>query len=141
MTPRRGFSLPELLVALAIAAIVACCAVSSLRQAVRQTRRAAAAATLLELATRQEAHRARHGRYAVDPAALGWRGEADGSVPWPDAARSWYLLRLRATPGPFPGTNGYQALACPLGAQADDPCGCLGIDSSGRREPARPGCW
>ena len=138
---RQGFSLTELLVALAIAGIVACCALTSLRAAVHQARRAAAAAILLDLATRQEGYRARHGLYAADPAALGWRGGADGGVPWPDAARSWYLLRVHLMPGPFPGTTSYQAFACPLGAQAHDPCGCLGIDSNGRREPARAGCW
>lgn len=140
MTTRRGFSLPELLVTLLIVGIVATCAVVAQQAAAQRARRAAASAALLELALRQERHLARHGRYASDPGDLGWQRACGGAIPWPDAARPWYLLRLRAA-GSAPGGREYQAVARPAAAQRDDPCGALRIDQLGRRGAERDDCW
>ena len=140
MTPRRGFSLPELLVTLVIVGVVATCAVVAQQAAAQRARRAAASAALLELALRQERHLARHGRYASDPGDLGWQRAFGGAIPWPDAARPWYLLRLRAA-GSAPGDDEYQAVARPAAAQRADPCGALRIDQLGRRGAARDDCW
>lgn len=141
MSRRRGFSLPDLLAALSVAGVLACCALAALPPALRHARRAAAAAALIELAARQERHLARHGCYALEPAALGWQQSADGSAPWPGPSSAWYVLRLQAAPSTLPGAAGYQAVAAPVGAQGLDACGPLGIDHSGRRQPELPRCW
>ena len=139
--PARAFSLPELLLGVLVAAILLACALAPLQRSLQRARRAAASAALLELALRQESHRALHGSYARTPAALGWPQYADGAAPWPSPARAWYLLRLHSSAPPGGAADDYQAVALPLPAQAGEPCGKLGIDHLGRRSAAAPDCW
>ena len=68
---RRGFTLIELLIALAIAALLAAIALPSMLHRLTKARRADATAALERLQIAQERHRALHGLYAGDPAALG----------------------------------------------------------------------
>lgn len=136
-----AFSLPELLLAVLVASILLACAVAPLQHSVQRARRAAASAALLELALRQECHRALRGSYARTPAQLGWPQYADGTAPWPSAERAWYLLQLRSSAPPGQAADDYQAVALPLAPQAGERCGSLGIDQLGRRSAASADCW
>ncbi len=137
----RGATLPELLVVLALLGLLGVVAQGLLQPALQRARRGAAGAALLELALRQERHLARHGRYAVDPRALGLAPAPDGSVAWPSPARPWYALRLHGAASNAPGLRGYRAVATPQGLQSGDACGSLSIDQAGRRQAACDGGW
>lgn len=141
MSRARGFSVPELLLVLLIVGIVGAAALASWPPALQRARRAAATAALLELALRQEQHLARHGQYATDTDALGWPASPDGGTAWPDTAHAWYRLRLRAGVSDARAQPGYTAVAQPLGMQALDRCGSLGIDHVGRRYAACADAW
>ena len=61
----RGFTLLEVLCAIAVAGILLAAAVNGLRQLVQQARRLDAVGALLELHIAQERHHAHHGRYGT----------------------------------------------------------------------------
>lgn len=137
----RGWSLPELVLALLVAALLARHAVLPFEQALQRGRRASASAALLEVSLRQERHHARQGRYAGSLAELGWPRAQGADLPWPDARRPWYRLRLRAGDAAASPGMGYEAVAEPVGAQRRDACGSLRIDHLGERGASLPGCW
>ncbi len=137
----RGWCLPELMLALLVAAVLAQQALSPFEQALHRTRRACAGAALLELALRQEQHHARQGRYAQSLVALGWPRAQGNELPWPDERRAWYRLRMRVPGAGSAPAQGYEAVAVPVGPQRGDACGSLRIDHLGRREARAPDCW
>ena len=130
----RGWTLPELLLATLVAAIIASCALAPLRHALLHARRVAVTATLLQLTLHQERHRAVHGRYAADLSELGWTNAHAACAP-PGACA--YELRLHA-----PGADGddYELQAVQLRGQGDDRCGVLRVDHLGRRGAAAADC-
>lgn len=117
--PQRegGFSLVELLVTLAILAILSSLAVGGYRQHLRRTNRVDATTALLRLAAAQEKHYAQNGQYADDdalslppPAGLGIAG----------TERGYYTLGILVGAGG--AATGYTATATVVsgGPQADD---------------------
>ena len=131
----RGWTLPELLLATLVAAIIASWALAPLRHAVLQARRVAASATLLQLSLHQERHRAVHGRYAADLIELGWADARTACTP-PGACAYELRLHARSADG-----DDYELQALPLRGQGDDRCGVLRVDHLGRRAAAAPDCW
>ena len=123
-TRRPGFSLAELLVTLAIIAIVMSYAVPAWQAHVQSVRRTDATTLLMQVATRQAQFRIQHGHYAdtltltaAPPAGLGI-----------DPGRNY---RLEAHITPF----GYTAVASvdPRGPQQhDNQCWLFGVDGTGR---------
>ena len=137
----RGWCLPELMLALLVAAVLAQQAVSPFEHALHRTRRACAGAALLELALRQEQHLALQGHYAESLIALGWTQAQGNELPWPDERRAWYRLRMRVPGAGAASAAGFEAVAVPVGPQRGDACGSLRIDHLGRREARLPDCW
>ena len=137
---RPGFSLAELLVTLAIVAIVMSSAVPAWQAHLRSVRRTAATTLLMQVATRQAQFRIQHGNYA-DTAVLTAAPPAGMGI---DPGNS-YLLTAQITP------FGYTAVASvdPRGPQRDDSqCWLLGIDETGRHwaenragDDATTVCW
>lgn len=126
-----GFSLLELLIALAVLAILSAVAWPSYQDTVHKSRRADARAALLEAAQLLERCHTVHQRYnhadCVIPA-----GSPEGFYRITEpVARSAHAYRLRATP---------------IGAQASDAqaCGYLELDQTGQRSAsghAAAHCW
>jgi type IV pilus assembly protein PilE len=122
----RGFSLLELLITLAVLAIVTSYAVAAWRDHIKKVRRSEAMSLLMQLTVRQEQFRLQALRYArgaelsaAPPAGLGITATSPG-----------YVLTTTATDDDFQGIASVQ----PDGPQADDTrCWLFGIDSSGRR--------
>ena len=122
----RGFSLLELLITVAVLAIVTNYAVAAWREQVIKVRRSEAMALLMQVAARQEQFRVQALRYAegaelsaAPPSGLGL-----------DVSNAGYLLATTATTNDFAATATVQA----GGLQADDTdCWLFGIDSSGQR--------
>jgi type IV pilus assembly protein PilE len=122
----RGFSLPELLIALTVLAIVTNYAIAAWREQIIKTRRSEARALLMQIAARQEQFRLQALRYA-NGAELGAAPPAGLGV---DGNGSNYRLTTTATVNDFQATATVQT----GGAQADDTyCWLFGIDSTGQR--------
>ena len=128
----RGFTLIELMIVVAVVAILAAIAFPSYNEHVRKSRRAQAKADLVELAQVLERHHTVQNTNAG--AALPYnRSPRDGtahytlSLTQAATARSFILQAVPATT-----------------AQARDSCGTLTLDQAGRRTPTNAvvaGCW
>lgn len=117
-----GFSLIELMIAVAIVGILAAIAYPSYRQQVERGRRAEARTVLLEAAQFMQRYYGANDTYAgaVLPPALS-RSPANGT--------QLYSIVLAA------GANRstYTLQAVPQGVMSNDKCGTMSIDSSGRK--------
>jgi len=125
-TNRSGFSLLELLIAMAIVAIIASIAIPAWRTHLLTTRRTEAVAMLLELANRQEQFRLQHQRYAatdeltaMPPAGLGIPNNGER-----------YILTTSASDHTYTAFVTVDA----TGTKADDTqCWLFGMDESGKK--------
>jgi type IV pilus assembly protein PilE len=127
----RGFSLIELMVAVAIVSILLAIAVPSYSAYVKKSRRGEAEATLVDIAQREQQYFLDQRAYAATVATVG------ATVP-PDL-NAFYTFQICQTtvpctaPGGVPPT--YAVIATPVAgsAQAGDPV--LTIDSTGAKTP------
>jgi type IV pilus assembly protein PilE len=118
-TPARGFTLIELIIAVAIVGILASVAWPSYVKQVQKTRRADGKAALLDTAQRLERCHTRFGRYDSD--------DCDVELPL-DSPEAWYSIDVVGSLNPA----SFTLAATPQGAQADDDqCGVLRLTSSG----------
>lgn len=118
-----GFSLMELMIALAIAALLATVAVPSYQEYVKKTRRGVAQGDLMGLASALERYYVdNHTFVGADPAAVfSNKSPVDGN-------ERYYTLTITAT------RRDFTAQAAPYGLQADDQCGTLTLTRSGVRD-------
>jgi len=140
-----GFSLLEMLVALAVAGILFFVALPAYQYAVVKSTRAAARATLLEVMARQEQHFVTYKRYAANLGALGlpepYHVDNQGGVSAP--ANAAYRISLELTEDQYSG-----ARAVPVNRQArDHACmeyslSILGVRAVSGTLAGSPGeCW
>ena len=148
MTPRRGFTLVEVLVVLAIISILAAIAYPGYAGHVTRIRRVEAQLALVDAMQRQEQYRARHHTYvafsssSTDPDSRQFRwwlgSEAGGSAYELDGRACEgqdisQCIELRAQPG-----------TANVDASFSDPdCGVLSFDSTGAQGASgrAPRCW
>jgi type IV pilus assembly protein PilE len=122
---RKGFTLIELMITVAIIGILASIAYPSYTAHVRKSNRAAAQAHLMEIAQRQS-------QYVMDNRAYGSLAEI--SVTTPSSVSDYYTITVTPVAGPPPS---YTATATAKGSQLAD--GNLTIDHTGAKTP--PGKW
>jgi type IV pilus assembly protein PilE len=127
-TSQQGVTLIELMVATAIVAILAALAYPSYQLQVRQSRRAAAQAFLMDVAARQQQHMVDVRSYASVLDELG--------MIVPPEVNGFYTIGVAAVAGP---PLGFTLTATPAGAQAQDRCGALTLNQAGRKSPDT--CW
>jgi type IV pilus assembly protein PilE len=136
-----GFTLIELVIAIAIVAILATIALPSYQAYVRKARRSDAQAALLAIQLAEEKYRANNSNYAdntyyqANTAALG--GPATGA-----SVLNYYSFSI--TGGGASNPNVFSVTATATGGQANDQqsgtsCTPLSIDQTGNRSPAA--CW
>jgi type IV pilus assembly protein PilE len=129
---RLGFTLIEVMITVAIVAILAAIALPTYREHVRKSRRAEAQAFLMNVAARQQQFLLDTRAYASSLAT------AVGAAPANVAAT--YNVTLVAAGGPPPT---FVVTATPR-ADTDQPleqCGTLAIDQTGTKTAALGSCW
>lgn len=122
----HGFTLIELMVAVAIVAILAAIALPSYQQYVIRANRAAAKEAMMDIANRQQQFLVANRAYATKSTL-----EANGYALPSDVSRhyTWAM-------GPIAGITrpSFEITFTPTGTQASD--GAITIDSQGRKAPA-----
>lgn len=143
--PQRGVTMLELLMVVAIIAMISAFAYPSYTQYVVNTKRTAATSILLQVADRQQQFFMDNKSYTADLTNLGFANNPliigdDGRVLAagdPDSVYSVVLSNITPTT--------YTATAAPLNAQAtrDSDCGSLTLDQTGAKGHSGPGsdCW
>ena len=143
---QRGITLLELMIVVAIVAMISAFAYPSYMNYVVNTKRTAATTTLLRIADRQQQFFMDNKRYATTLTDLGysanpvWVSDNGNMVPAGDAD-AVYTLGLANV-----AATQYLVIAAPLGQQLkrDTKCGTLTIDQAGSRQASgsEPDvCW
>ena len=116
--PSAGWSFIEIMVALAILAILLALAVPSYHHYLQRGHRADAVSMLVQVAACQERIRAASGHY-----------DTTRCIDQPTGGH----YRISLAPADATATRGFEAIATPLHPSAGDRCGELRLDQSGRR--------
>lgn len=141
-----GFSLMELVIAMAIMSILVAIAIPSYQSYVRKANRAVAKSLISEIQSRQESFFADRKHYAANLVTLAYPSNvifvaADGepqSATFPQAVYSLTLQDLSPSTNPVR----YSISATPLNAQETDSCGVLSMRHTGRKTAAGGAtCW
>lgn len=129
-TRDAGFTLIELVIVMAVVAILAAVAIPNYSAYVQRGHRASAQAYLSDLASRQAQFFIDRRRYADTVAAL--------NVPAPADVLNRYAITVVAVAGP---PAAFTLTATPNGPQANDRCGVMTIDQAGNKQAAAARCW
>lgn len=129
MKKKRGFTLIELVIVVAIIGVLAAITYPSYQGAMRDSRRATAQADLMELASFMERYYTTNSEYtgAGLPFAVSPQDGNDGP---------FYDLTIV-----IPSGVAFTLTATPTGAQAGDHCGTLTLDNTDTKVAAVAGCW
>lgn len=133
--PARGFTLIELMITVAIVAILAAVAYPSYTRYIVRSNRAAAQSYMLEVSSLQQ-------RYLLD--ARGYAGSLDALniTTLPANVAGNYSIATAQTAGPPPG---FTVTATPINSQLarDTECGTLTVDQAGKKTASGSGstCW
>lgn len=126
----NGFTLIELMITVAIAAILLAIALPSYQEYVRRSTRTEAQAYLMTVAARQQ-------QYLLDTRAYGATLD-DIAIPVPEKVAAAYTLTLDVGDA-LPPT--FTLTAEPTGNQATEKCGTMSLNQAGVKTAAIDGCW
>ncbi|MDD2658600.1 MAG: type IV pilin protein [Methylococcales bacterium] len=131
---KYGYTLLELMIAVAIIGILAAIAYPSYVNQILKSQRTSAKTALLDLASREAKYYSLNNAYTTSMSNLGYANA--GPIPVPDSASHYYDLSVAAE-----NTTGYVATASPTGRQASDSCGSYTIDYLGVKGAGASNCW
>ena len=129
-----GFTLIEIMITVAILAIVAAVAIPSYAGYVERGKRAEARTALLDIAARQERYYSNNRQYADQLSKLRMSGASENG---------YYALSLTPSGTSARASQTFKATATPSG-WTDDKCGNLSIDETGAKTQSlgdRALCW
>lgn len=157
MRTAQGFTLIEVMIAVAIVAILAAIAVPSYRTYIERANRSVAKTALSEVVSRQSSHYTDRKRYATGLAKLGWAADTlyldrDGKLTASSGSQSIYELKLEGNPvsttcppGGSAAAGGFTVVARPVNSQASDlRCTALCLSSAGLKGASgsdAQACW
>lgn len=124
-----GFTLIELMITVAIIAILTVIAYPSYQKYVLKSHRSDAKTALLDLAARQERYFTLQNIYASSPAVLGY-GAASFPIAVQTGSQSYYQLTVQVNNTAATGPQ-YTATAAPTQIQQPDACGSYTINQLG----------
>jgi len=128
----RGFTLVEVIITVAIVAILVAVALPTYRDHMRKSRRAEAQAYLMAVASRQQQFLLDTRGYAANLATVG--------IAAPTNVAAAYDLAVATVAGPPPT---FRVTATPKATtdQVQERCGTLAIDQTGAKTAALATCW
>ncbi len=124
----QAFSLIELLISLAIAALLAAMTIPSYQHYILQARRVEGQTALLDAANRMERYYSQ--THSYQDSTLSLLGLTASTT------NGYYTLSLSQL-----SDTSYLIEASPNATQKDDTCGTLAINQLGQRLPDISGCW
>lgn len=128
----RGFTLIELMIAVAVVSILAAVALPSYQQYLRRGARADAQSHMMDIAARQGQFLIDNRAYAASVSALG--------MTTPSSVSTKYTITI--TPATSPPTFTITAAPVAGSSQASDTCGTLTLTSAGAKTASGTGtCW
>jgi type IV pilus assembly protein PilE len=142
---QMGMSLLELMIVVAIVSMIAAFAYPSYTDYIVNTKRTAAATTLMQVADRQQQFFMDNKSYTANLTNLGFAANPlfisdDGNTVPAGDADAVYLVTLANV-----GATTYTAIAAPLGQQLvrDTKCGTMTLNQAGARDALAGGddCW
>jgi len=141
---QRGFTLIEILIAIAIVGILARLAYPAYTKQMQKSRRAEAKAALLDLASRLERFNSVNNSYSATPAQLGYNA---ASFPFSvqSGSTSFYSVNLSTSAATSSTVASFTLTATPQNAQSSDSCGTYTLTSLGAQSVSGTGngsdCW
>lgn len=126
---QRGFTLIELMVVVAIVAILASIMIPSYRDHVIKSNRAAAEGFMLQIANAEEQYMLNARTYS------NILGSGGLNLTPPDKVGTNYTLNIATT------ATTYVITATPTAVQNDTRCGTLTLDQSGQKVASSSNCW
>ena len=130
---RNGFTLIELMITVAVVAILTAIAYPSYTSYIRKGKRATAQAALMDLASRQQTYLLDRRVYTTVQADVGFTV--------PSEIQSAYTISITCSPSNC-ASGGFTATATPAGSQAVSGEQTLTIDNTGAKTPANTsGYW
>lgn len=130
MNKQSGFTLVELMIAVAVVTILALVAIPSYTSFVQKSARGDAMAVLMDMRLKQERYRQNNSSYAVTLASV--------SIGTSSPNGKYNVAIVNAGAGTFLAT------ATPAGTQASDSCGTFAVDQNGPNTTggyANNACW
>ena len=128
----QGFTLIEMMIVVALIAILAAIALPAYTEQIKKSRRAEAQAYMLAVAARQQ-------QFLVDTRAYAAGTTASVVLPQPTNVTAGYgTVAMALLAGPPPT---FTITATPTGGQTTEKCGTLTINQTGTKTAAVSGCW
>ncbi|GLQ94640.1 type IV pilin protein [Dyella acidisoli] len=141
-----GFTLVELMIVVAIVAILAAIALPQYRKQIQKSNRTTAKSALLDLARREETYYSTNNTYTLNLVSLGYSSITNNSIQVPNSTNPYYTIAFSAPASSGSSATTYTATATATGSQASDSCGNYSVDYLGNQQATGTssggtGCW
>ena len=142
-----GFTLIELMIVVAIVAILGAIAIPAYQKQIMQSRRTSAKTALFDLSGREEKYYAANNYYPASLASVGY-STTGTTLQVPNSTNEdYYSVSITPVAATATTPASYTATAAPVGSQQNDACGSysltdLGVQTTtGTNSGTGSGCW